>query len=172
MHTTHRLLALFTIGLFLAACGGAALPAASSQPTTDAAVVTAPTNMPTEIPTAVPTSTPVPGDPIEITFKADKDEYKVGDSVHFTAIYTNNTTVSMDMSYMVLGGGVVSFSSGGTLAPGESYSPDVTAGFRAQGGLQVAKTGAFTMDFTVTGSPTSGTTKEISSTATLTITVK
>jgi hypothetical protein len=113
MHTAHRLLAFVALALILAACGGATPPAALNQPTTAAAVVAAPTNMPTEaptevptaVPTAVPTSTPVPGDPIEITFKSDKDEYKVGDYVHFTTIYTNNTTVSMDMSFMVLGGG-------------------------------------------------------------------
>ncbi len=173
MHTVHRLLAVAALAVILAACGGAIPPAASSQPTAGAA---APTNLPTEaptpVPTAVPTPTPVPGDPIEITFEADKDEYKVGDTVRFTTVYTNNTTLSMDMTFMVLGGGVASFSSGGTLAPGESDSPDVTAGFQAQGGLKIAKTGQFTMELTVTGRPTSGATKEISSTATLTITVK
>ncbi len=165
MHTVPRLLAIAALAVILAACGGATPATRLGQSTVG---VAAPTTMPIEVPTA----TSVPGDPIEISFKADKDEYKVGAFVHFTTIYTNNTTVSMDTTYMVRGGGVVSFSSGDTLAPGESYSPDVTAAFQAQGGLQVAKTGQFTMDLTVTGRPSSGATEAISSTATLTITVK
>lgn len=173
MHTVHRILAFAALALMLPACGGATPPAGSSQPTAAAAAsATTPAAVPTAVPTAIPTATSVPGEPIEITFKADKDEYNVGDAVHFTTIYTNNTTVSMDTTYMVLGGGVASFSSGGTLAPGASYAPDVAAAFQAQGGLKVAKSGQFTMDLTVTGRPTSGATKEISSTATLTITVK